>query len=64
MVLGANILLNLRAAAWTPLALVGVLTSFAVGLTSIHILLRLAEKINFGYFVLVFAILTILSVFI
>jgi len=64
VVLGANILLNLRAAAWTPLALVGVLTSFAVGLTSIHILLRLAEKINFGYFVLVFAILTILSVFI
>ncbi len=64
IVLGANILLNLRAAAWTPLALVGVFTSFVVGLTSIHILLRLAQKINFGYFVLVFGILTILSVFI
>ena len=64
IVLGANILLNLRAAAWTPLALVGVLASFIVGLTSIHILLRLAQKINFGYFVLIFAILTILSVFI
>lgn len=64
IVLGANILLNLRAAAWTPLALVGVLTSFVVGLASIHILLRLAEKINFGYFVLIFAILTILSVFV
>lgn len=64
IVLGANILLNLRAAAWTPLALVGVFVSFTVGLASIHILLRLAEKINFGYFVLIFAILTILSVFI
>ena len=61
IVLGANILLNLRAAAWTPLALVGVLTSFVVGLASIHILLRLAQKINFGYFVLVFGVLTILS---
>jgi len=64
IVLGANILLNLRAAAWTPLACVGVSVSFAVGLTSIHILLRLAQKINFGYFVLIFAILTMLSVFI
>lgn len=64
IVLGANILLNLRAAAWTPLALVGVFVSFTVGLASIHILLRLAEKINFGYFVLIFGILTILSVFI
>ena len=64
VVLGANILLNLHAAAWTPLALVGVFTSFVVGLASIHILLRLAQKINFGYFVLTFGVLTILSVFI
>lgn len=64
IVLGGNVLLNLRAAAWTPLALVGVFTSFVVGLASIHILLRLAQKINFGYFVLVFGVLTILSVFI
>ena len=64
VVLGANVLLNLRAAAWTPLALVGVLTSFSVGLASIHILLRLAQRINFGYFVLAFGVLTILSVFI
>ncbi len=61
IVLGANILLNLRAAAWTPLALIGVFVSFTVGLASIHILLRLAQKINFGYFVLVFGVLTILS---
>lgn len=75
IVLGANILLNLfdisfnggisnSAAAWTPLALVGVFTSFVTGLASIHILLRLAQKINFGYFVLLFGVLTILSVFI
>ena len=64
IVLGANILLNLRAAAWTPLALVGVFVSFSVGLASIHVLLRLAQRINFGYFVLLFGILTILSVFI
>ena len=64
IVLGANVLLNLRAAAWTPLALVGVFVSFTIGLASIHILLRLAQRINFGYFVLVFGVLTILSVFI
>ncbi|MBI5415422.1 MAG: undecaprenyl-diphosphate phosphatase [Candidatus Omnitrophica bacterium] len=64
IVLGANILLNLRGSAWTWQALFGVFVSFTVGLASIHLLLRLAHKINFGYFVLVFAVLTILSVFV
>lgn len=64
IVLGANILLNLRPAAWTMQALVGVFVAFAVGLASIHGLLRLAQKINFGYFVLIFGVLTILSVFV
>lgn len=61
IVLGANILLNLRAAAWTPQALVGVLVSFVVGITCIHGLLQLAQKINFGYFVLMFGLVTIFS---
>ncbi len=64
IVLGANILLNLRESAWTWQALFGVLISFIVGLTSIHLLLRLAHKINFSYFLFGFALLTIASVFI
>lgn len=64
IVLGANILLNLDTSVWTLESLVGVFVSFAVGLASIHILLRLAQKINFGYFVIFFGVLTILSVFI
>jgi len=61
IVLVGNIMLNLNALAWSTEAMGGLIFSFAFGLATIHFLLKLAEKINFGYFVLIFGILTILS---
>lgn len=61
VVLAGNIILNLNAPAWSAESLVGLFVSFVFGLATIHLLLKLAGKINFGYFVLFFGILTILS---
>lgn len=44
--------------------LIGILSSFIFGLVTIKFLMRIAERINFGKFVLLFAILTLISVFI
>lgn len=59
MVLAGNIVLNLGDFSITPALLAGLLASFVFGLLTIDILLKLARKIQFGYFVLVFGILTI-----
>jgi len=56
-----NLLLNFNASAWSVESLVGLLFSFIFGLITIHLLLKIAAKVNFGYFVLFFGILTILS---
>lgn len=61
IVLAGNILLNWNALAWSAEAFAGICFSFIFGLATIHLLLKLAEKINFGYFVLLFGILTIFS---
>lgn len=45
-------------------ALVGLLVAFVVGLGTINILMRVAERINFAGFVFVFSLLTFLSLFI
>lgn len=42
----------------------GLLASFVFGLLTIHGLMKISKKVNFGYFVLGFAILMILSVLI
>jgi undecaprenyl-diphosphatase len=62
IVLAGNIALN-----WSnftsitlPL-LLGLVFSFLFGILTIDVLIKSSRKINFGYFVLVFAILTILS---
>lgn len=64
IVLAGNIILNLGEFAFSAEAAVGLFCSFVFGLLTIHGLLKVAEKINFGYFVLAIAILTIASVFI
>jgi len=61
IVLAGNIALNTNALVWTVEALAGLFFSFIFGLAAIHLFLKLAEKINFGYFVLLFGVLTILS---
>jgi len=64
IVLGGNLFLNGDAWQWPPETYTGLVVSFFFGLVTIHLLLKLADKINFGIFVLFFAALTILSVFI
>ena len=64
IVLGGNIALNSDLWQWPPETYTGLVASFVFGLLTIHLLLKLADKINFGIFVLIFAALTILSVFI
>lgn len=41
--------------------LVGLLTSFGVGLLTIHGLLRIAKRINFGLFVVIFGVLLLVA---
>lgn len=64
IVLGGNIFLNLRGFVFESEMLWGLLASFVFGLLTIHLLLRLARRINFGWFVLFFAFLVIGSVWI
>jgi len=64
IVLGGNIILNFNQFAFSPENLLGLLFSFIFGFLTIGLLLKLAEKINFGYFVLIFALLIIVSVLI
>ena len=61
IVLGGNIILNASLLGWSREILAGVFFAFIFGLATIHLLLWIAHKINFGYFVLFFGILTILS---
>ena len=61
IVLGGNIVLNLNRFSWGGGDLLAVFVSFVFGLLTIRFLLQLAEKINFGYFVLLFGGLSLLS---
>ena len=59
IVLAGNIVLNLNKMLLTTEALAGLLCSFIFGYLTIGALLKLARKVNFGYFVILFAILTL-----
>lgn len=64
-VLGGSLLLNLEQfAGITSSALAGVAASFAFGLLTVHALMKVARKVNFGWFVLAFGVLTIASAFV
>lgn len=63
IVLGANIILNLDKFALTSTSIVGLISSFVFGISTIHVLMKISKKINFGWFVLIFSALTFLSVF-
>lgn len=65
IVLVGNIVLNANLFSSLTLAhLLALLASFVSGLLTIDLLLRLAKRINFAYFTLVFALLMIVSVFV
>jgi undecaprenyl pyrophosphate phosphatase UppP len=48
----------------TSATIYGLLASFIFGLLTIHALMSLSRRINFGWFVLVFAVLMMASVLI
>lgn len=64
IVLAGNIALNWEYLTLSKELIAGVAFSFMFGLATIHILLRLAGKINFGYFALVFGLITVAAAFI
>ncbi|PJE64421.1 MAG: UDP-diphosphatase [Candidatus Ryanbacteria bacterium CG10_big_fil_rev_8_21_14_0_10_43_42] len=64
IVLGGNILLNSKEFAITPPLMAGFFVSFFFGFLTINGLLKLAQKINFGYFALGFGVLALLAAFI
>lgn len=61
LVLAGNIVLNLDKFRFDLNSLLALLASFVFGWLTIKYLLKLAQKINFGYFVLFFAIVTLLA---
>jgi len=64
IVLGGNIIFNFQRLMFSPEMALGLVFSFIFGILTIDLLLKLAKKINFGYFVLFFGILVIVSIFI
>lgn len=63
-VLGANIVLNLSSLpSVSPEQLVSLATAFLFGIGTIHILLKIAQKLNFAKFVFLFGIVTIAFAF-
>ena len=61
IVLGGNILLNINKISVSLASVVGLLCSFVFGLVTIGVLLRIARKIQFGYFALGFGVLMLIA---
>ena len=61
IILLGNIFLNLNDRIFTSTAIYGILASFVFGLLTISGLMKLSKKINFAWFVLIFAILMFVS---
>ncbi len=64
IILLGNIILNTERFTLDAPALVALATAFVFGWATIKGLLKLAQRINFGYFVLIFAFLTLIAAFI
>ncbi len=63
LILFGNIILNIKHFTSVNVSLVGILTAFIVGLASINVLMKFAQKVNFSIFLFFFGSLMILSVF-
>jgi undecaprenyl-diphosphatase len=61
LILGGNIILNWDEFNFSNEKLIGVFFAFVTGLLTIHLFLKLARKVNFGKFVIFFAVLLIVS---
>ena len=58
-----NISLNIGSTVWSWSGIIGLLVACLVGLASIHLFLKVVEKINFAWIVLVFGLLVIVGSF-
>jgi undecaprenyl-diphosphatase len=63
-VLAGNIVLNLNKFTLTLDNLIALAFSFLFGILTIHVLLKITQKINFAWFILVFGLLVLASAFI
>ena len=61
VVFGGNILLNLNGLVFGWQFVFALISSFVFGILTIHFLIKTAEKINFGVFVMAFGLLTVAS---
>lgn len=62
IVFAGNILLNLKDDLFLSVeGLVGLVAAFGFGLVTIEVLMRVARKVNFGWFVLIFAALSFVA---
>ncbi len=61
IVLGGNIILNISNFIFDYELLLGLIFSFLFGIITIHLLIKIAEKINFGILLILFGIITILG---
>lgn len=64
IVLAGNIILNFEYFSLTVNNAIAIFFAFLFGILTIDLLLKLAKKVNFGYFVLLFGLITIIAVFI
>ncbi|MFC1682334.1 undecaprenyl-diphosphate phosphatase [Nanoarchaeota archaeon] len=64
IVLVGNIILSLEDVTLYSTSIYALLTSFIFGLLTIHGLIRLSKKINFGWFAILFAVLMLISILI
>ena len=62
VVLAGNVVLNFKPGVVSLVMIVGLIASFIFGLASIHLLIKLAEKISLDKFVFIFGLLMILAV--
>jgi len=63
IVLAGNIILNFNNLIFSAELILGLIFSFIFGLLTIDMLLKIAKRINFGYFVLIFGLLVIGSIY-
>jgi len=64
IVLIGNIVLNFKDLVFSGTALYGLVATFVFGILTIHLLMNVSKKINFGWFVIIFAFLMMFSVLI
>jgi len=62
VILIGNIFLNINGFIFSTTAVIGLVASFIFGFFTIHLLMKLSKRINFAWFVIIFAILMVVSV--